>query len=223
VSVIESTHDDDISSGFLVPNSGTLVTGGSSGTVKLWRKFQNKSKNQLQLKLDGIFHGHSDWVTVVQASQEWAIIVSGSRDNSCIVWDLNRNSFIYSLTNFDGPIRTLSISPTTGDIVVVSETDDARCKLALYSINGRFLHEAICGRNINCVAFTTGIEGLVDNIIVGGGEDGCLYFWAAYDLKFLDKLPGHNAPITALSISSDNMQVATGDATGVFMCWTCKK
>lgn len=44
------------------------------------------------------------------------------------------------------------------------------------------------------------MEGLYDNVIFGGGDDGCLYCWSAWDLTFLTKLRGHSTGITAITI-----------------------
>lgn len=44
------------------------------------------------------------------------------------------------------------------------------------------------------------MEGICENVIFGGGDDGCLYFWSSWDLSFLLKLKGHQASISAISI-----------------------
>ena len=53
---------------------------------------------------------------------------------------------------------------------------------------------------IQCVRFTTGIEGIHENLIVGGGDDGCLYFWSAWDLTPLSRLKGHQSAIAAIAL-----------------------
>ncbi len=48
------------------------------------------------------------------------IVVSGSRDGSCIVWDLSKYSFIRQLGPHPGPVSAVAINEiTVGSAVVV--------------------------------------------------------------------------------------------------------
>ncbi len=51
--------------------------------------------------------------------QEWSLIISGGREGKVILWDLNRLCYIRTLKHHRGPVTSLAISPTTGDIVTV--------------------------------------------------------------------------------------------------------
>ena len=45
---------------------------------------------------------HTDEVVCVTASRAWSIVVSGSRDGSAALWDLNRGVYIRSIWHGDG-------------------------------------------------------------------------------------------------------------------------
>ena len=95
-------------------NGRLLATGGNTGVLKLYHNLQEGgSSKSLGLRSHTALHGHSDAITCITVSQEWSIIVSGSQDQSCIIWDLNRSCFITSLNDHQGRIICTEISPTT--------------------------------------------------------------------------------------------------------------
>lgn len=76
-----------------VPNSRTIITAGTNSIISVWR-IKTKS---LLLTLVQKLYGHSEAVTCLASSPTYGIIVSGSRDKTCILWDLNRLVFIRQL------------------------------------------------------------------------------------------------------------------------------
>lgn len=109
----------------------TLLTGGSDNFVLLWRVIHSSSSsssssastNGTRLKLSHLMRGHSDQVVCITASRAWSLIVSGSRDGSAIVWDLNRASYVRSLWHERG---------VTG--VAVHETSVCACLYVFFVI-----------------------------------------------------------------------------------------
>lgn len=57
--------------------------------------------------------GHTDTVTCATASLAYHIIVSGSRDRTCIIWDLNKLSFLTQLRGHRAPVSALCINELT--------------------------------------------------------------------------------------------------------------
>lgn len=57
--------------------------------------------------------GHTDAVTCLTASSAYHIVVSGSRDRTCIIWDLNKLSFVTQLRGHRAPISALCINELT--------------------------------------------------------------------------------------------------------------
>jgi len=76
-----------------VANSRTMITGGTNGLVSVWRLKNKLTKIEFLQNL----YGHSEPITCLAASSSWGILVSGSRDHTCIVWDLNRLTFVRQL------------------------------------------------------------------------------------------------------------------------------
>ncbi|KAH7092832.1 beach-domain-containing protein [Auriculariales sp. MPI-PUGE-AT-0066] len=127
-------------------DSESLVTGSEDATVRIWRlshrdndRSRDKDKDiGSALRLLFILRGHRESIRCVAASRAWSIAVSGSDDGSLSIWDLNRGTYVRSISyggNPRGPkdgIRLVAIQESTGHIASMSGE-----RLALHTINGR--------------------------------------------------------------------------------------
>ncbi len=232
LSVIDSFHDDDILCGDMTKDGTILATGGTAAVVKVWRHRAQKNKRE-QVHLKARLYGHSEPIQCVCVSQEWSVILSGSQDSTCILWDLNRLSSVRSLRCSEGgTVTAVAISPNTGDIVTVTESIKSGggktgqvYTLTLWSINGDALAKTTSVEKVLCVKFTAGPVGVARNVVGGGLQSGGLKIWDAWDLTLIKQLEGggHKDPVTALSFSADWTQIISGDETGLVVCWSCKK
>lgn len=91
----------------LCPTSQYVITAGTSTSINVWEIGKGRHK-RLHLKTRLI--GHSDTITYLTASQAYRILISGSDDHTCIVWDLNRLHFIRQLPNHAGPISSICVN-----------------------------------------------------------------------------------------------------------------
>ena len=141
-----------------VPNSRVIVTAGTNSVISVWRF---KGRQALVLSLVQKLYGHTEAVTCLASSASYGIIVSGSRDRTCILWDLNRLVFIRQLgkwwffccfyvfllitffvfllgggpTPLHGcPVAAIAINDLTGDIATCCST-----MLYLWTINGELI------------------------------------------------------------------------------------
>lgn len=60
-----------------------------------------------------LLYGHTDSVTCLAASEVHSLIVSGSRDLTCILWDMEELSYITQLTGHTAGISSLAINDLT--------------------------------------------------------------------------------------------------------------
>ena len=92
-----------------------MVSGGDDHTVRLWKLVRIYGV-PLRIKVSHVLRGHKDSVTCVAASRTWSIIVSGSKDGSAIVWDLNRGTYVASIWHGDDErhgIHLVAVSEST--------------------------------------------------------------------------------------------------------------
>ncbi|XP_064174183.1 WD repeat- and FYVE domain-containing protein 4-like [Anguilla rostrata] len=110
--VCESPSDWGESLCAACPNPSTVITGGASSVLCVWDVSLGKDKLQ-HMRLRQVLYGHTDAVTCVEASQAYGVIVSGSGDRTCILWDLQELSYITQLPGHAGSITALAINDLT--------------------------------------------------------------------------------------------------------------
>ncbi|XP_032095589.1 WD repeat and FYVE domain-containing protein 3 isoform X1 [Sapajus apella] len=172
----------------ICPNPKLVITGGTSTVVCVWEMGTSKEKAKT-LTLKQALLGHTDTVTCATASLAYHIIVSGSRDRTCIIWDLNKLSFLTQLRGHRAPVSALCINELTGDIVSCAGT-----YIHVWSINGNPIVSVntFTGRSqqIICCCVSEMNEWDTQNVIVTGHSDGVVRFWR---MEFL-QVPETPAP-----------------------------
>ncbi|KAL4641072.1 WD repeat- and FYVE domain-containing protein 4 isoform X1 [Arapaima gigas] len=157
------------------PNSTTIVTAGTSTVVCVWDVLVNKDKLK-NMKIKQVLYGHTDAVTCLAASEAHSIIVSGSRDQTCILWDLEDLSYITQLPGHGTALTSLAINDLTGEIASC-----AGALLYLWTMKGQLLSwiDTSCGSegNILCCCFSQRHEWDSRNFIVTGCADGIVRIW----------------------------------------------
>uniref|UniRef100_A0A672NXI4 WD repeat and FYVE domain containing 3 n=1 Tax=Sinocyclocheilus grahami TaxID=75366 RepID=A0A672NXI4_SINGR len=172
----------------ICPNPKLVITGGLSTAICVWETGTSKEKAKT-ITLKQALLGHTDAVTCLTASSAYHIIVSGSRDRTCIIWDLNKLSFVTQLRGHRAPVSALCINELTGDIVSCAGT-----YIHVWSINGSPIASAntFTGRSqqILCCCISEMNEWDTQNVIVTGHSDGVVRFWR---IEFL-QVPETPAP-----------------------------
>lgn len=160
----------------LSPSHRHLVTGGADTTVRVWALAGRRAQGQ-RLSLDRTLCGHSATVTALACATSFHTLVSGSEDETCIVWDLNRLRYLRTLRGMGGPVCAVAVSSTTGDIVVCIH--DA---IFLWSLNGTFLARTPArlglGSGLVCCALSEVSAWSRESVIITGHEDGRVRLWA---------------------------------------------
>nr|CAH8819280.1 unnamed protein product [Trichobilharzia regenti] len=151
---------------------GLLNTSSSSSTAYGGCHLSGGSR----LKLRATLYGHTDAITCLAASDAFNLIVSGSRDRTCILWDLSRLCFLRQLSNHIAPIAAICINEATGDIASCAGT-----RLYLWNCNGEPVAstDTPVGRNkqILCVCMSTLYDWDAENVVITGSSDGVVRMW----------------------------------------------
>uniref|UniRef100_A0A8C3WJH3 WD repeat and FYVE domain-containing protein 3 n=1 Tax=Catagonus wagneri TaxID=51154 RepID=A0A8C3WJH3_9CETA len=190
----------------ICPNPKLVITGGTSTVVCVWETGTSKEKAK-SLTLKQALLGHTDTVTCATASLAYHIIVSGSRDRTCIIWDLNKLSFLTQLRGHRAPVSALCINELTGDIVSCAGTH-----IHVWSINGNPIVSVntFTGRSqqIVCCCVSEMNEWDTQNVIVTGHSDGVVRFWR---MEFL-QVPETPAPepVEVLEMQEDCPEAQIG-------------
>ena len=107
--IYELVQDGKITN-VLCPTSRFVITAGTNTVINIWEMGKNRHK---RLHLKTRLTGHADTITCLTASQAYRILISGSVDQTCIVWDLNRLHFIRQLPNHAGSVSCVCVNELT--------------------------------------------------------------------------------------------------------------
>jgi hypothetical protein len=94
------------------PDSNRIVTAGTNTTINVW-ELSKMSKISRRLQLKTKLYGHTDTVTCLAVSNSYHMLVSGSRDQTCIIWDINKWRFVRQLPNHVGAVSCICINEQT--------------------------------------------------------------------------------------------------------------
>jgi WD40 repeat protein len=111
-------HTDGVLSLCFSPDGKFLASGGDGGdkTVRIWSLADQSSL---------LFKGHSDWfggVSGVAFHPNGRLILSGSKDKTIKIWDINQAQDIMTLTDHTDEVNSVAISPN-GKILASGSKD----------------------------------------------------------------------------------------------------
>lgn len=166
------------------PDSRTLITGGTSTLVCVWDMVKSTGREKKpQIILHEVLYGHHASVTCLAVSTAYNLIVSGSEDLTCIVWDLSKLTYVRQLSQHMAAITAIAINDLTGDIATCAGT-----YLYVWSVNGQLVvkeNTSLQNNNhIQCCAMSELSEWDEENVILTGSVDGVVRMWG---IEFFDE------------------------------------
>eukprot|EP00516_Mucochytrium_quahogii_P002492 CAMPEP_0203765506 /NCGR_PEP_ID=MMETSP0098-20131031/18446_1 /ASSEMBLY_ACC=CAM_ASM_000208 /TAXON_ID=96639 /ORGANISM=" , Strain NY0313808BC1" /LENGTH=3436 /DNA_ID=CAMNT_0050661765 /DNA_START=196 /DNA_END=10503 /DNA_ORIENTATION=+ len=178
--VFECLHNGAISCASVVSThtgkdmSIKLLTGGEDAVVSLWTLRRIKGCWQIDKEVDLCCHYKG--ITSICSSREQGIAVSGSKDCSVVVWDLDKLQFIRQLQQQSGCVTKVSMNESNGNIACLAGSD-----LSYWHVNGTLLATMIVPSvtfskvttmvTCNCEEYQDGIY------IVTGHMNGSVALW----------------------------------------------
>ncbi|XP_031435189.1 lysosomal-trafficking regulator isoform X2 [Clupea harengus] len=208
-----------------VPDGCQLFTGSKCGVITAYsNRFTATTPSEIEVESQVHLYGHTDEVTGLFVCKPYSILISVSRDGTCILWDLNRLCYVQSLTGHKSPVNAVSASETTGDIATVCDSVGGGSDLRLWTVNGDLIGHVHCREIICSVAFSNQPEGVSVNVIAGGLENGVVRLWSTWDLKPVREItfPKSNKPIISLTFSCDGHHLYTANSEGTVIAW-CRR
>ncbi|XP_020218624.1 BEACH domain-containing protein B isoform X2 [Cajanus cajan] len=208
-------HKDVVSCVAVTSDGSILATGSYDTTVMVWEVFRGKttekrirnSQSELPRKNYVIIEtpchilcGHDDIITCLYVNHELDIIISGSKDGTCVFHTLREGRYVRSLRHPSGsPITKLVVSQR-GQIVIYADDD---LSLHLYSINGKYLAASESNGRLNAIQLSRCGE-----FLVGAGDQGQIVVRSMSTLEVVKKYQGIGKVMTSLTVTPEECFLA---------------
>lgn len=120
-----SYHDSAVNVLRFSPSGEQLASGADGGAVVLWKLHYNDAGETWKLLKRLSFH-HKD-VLDLQWSADGAFLISGSVDNTCIIWDVNKGCVYQTLDDHSHYVQGVAWDPL--DKFSASLSSDRTCRI----------------------------------------------------------------------------------------------
>jgi WD40 repeat protein len=123
----------------------SVVTGSSDHIVRIWRVSREPTRWHvgareagINLILSHVMRIHGDEIVSIGVSRSWSVVVSGSKDGSAAMWDLNKGVYVRSIwhgTQPDATVHLVAVNEST-----VSRSRLGKIVLIVFKLPGLYCH-----------------------------------------------------------------------------------
>ncbi|XP_062098924.1 BEACH domain-containing protein B isoform X2 [Humulus lupulus] len=207
-------HKDVVSCVAVTSDGSVLATGSFDTTVMVWEvRGRNAEKRfrtaQMEFRrkdcviIETPFHilcGHDDIITSLFVSMELDIVISGSKDGTCVFHTLKEGRYVRSLRHPNDAALSKLVASQHGRIVFYADDD---LSLHLYSINGKHLAYSESNGRLNCMELSRCGE-----FLVCAGDQGQIVVRSMNSLEVIKKYNGIGKIITSLTVTTEECFLA---------------
>ncbi|TPX43799.1 hypothetical protein SeMB42_g04580 [Synchytrium endobioticum] len=209
-------HRDVVTCLAMSADGDVLVAGSKDSTVSTWNvvtqsggmrsisEAVERMRDSVPIRIGGqqILHGHDDEVTAVAVDVEHDLVVSGSKDGSCIYYSLHGGRYFRSVrpsTNFkeDAVIVRRVLVTKQAAVLVYSETQTRDISfIHTYSINGKLLKDRMFTWQMNDLGSSA--DG---SCVVAADNKGGVSLMKPYNLQIIHRF---DVSVNVLSVAVSN-------------------
>ncbi|KAF2585293.1 hypothetical protein F2Q70_00036270 [Brassica cretica] len=219
-------HKDVVSCVAVTADSSILATGSYDTTVMVWdilrmktpeKRVKNMHAEALRRDIvladapSHILCGHDDIITCLYVSTDLDIVISGSKDGTCVFHTLREGRYIRSLKHPSGSAVSKLAASHHGRIVLYGDDD---LSLHLYSINGKHLASSESNGRINCLELSKCGE-----FLVTAGDQGQIVVRSMNTLEVVRRYSGAGKIISSLTVTQEECFLA-GTKDGALLVYS---
>eukprot|EP01132_Coremiostelium_polycephalum_P002070 gene2070-2556_t len=192
-----------------------IVVATNSNEVKIFDLHNKKSK---------ILRGHTELVMSLDVSFDNQIMVTGSRDNTVILWDMVNMEPMTTFTGHTASVTCVAL-PNKQKNFAISASDDRTVKLWKLASNSKeqnkssnavaqitkIAHE----KDINCLSIAPN-----DKIFATASQDTYVKIWSVNNLEVLASIKAHRRGVWSVEFSPVDLCFLTSSADGTIKIWS---
>ncbi|MBD2609072.1 hypothetical protein H6G81_32290 [Scytonema hofmannii FACHB-248] len=156
--------------------------------------------------------GHSSWVLAVAVTPDSKYVISGLRDNTLKVWDLQTGEILRTLTGHSHSVNAVAVTPDRK--YVISGSRDNTLKVWDLQTGEIMLTLTGHSRWVNTVAVTPDRK-----YVISGSRDNTLKVWDLQTGEILRTLTGHSSWVHAVAVTPDSKYVISGSRDKTLKVW----
>jgi hypothetical protein len=185
---------------------------GSVETPVLLRRWPPGSATKCKPALLRTLVGHTDDVLTVVASANGRLAISGSRDETLRVWDLESGQSRRNLTGHSAFVTSLSITPD-GRRAVSANWDKT---LRVWDPENGYCLSTLVGHSEGVSSVSVTPDG---RRAVSGSHDNTLRVWDLVSGKCLLILVGHRCGVTGVGVTPDGRRAVSASIDNTLRLW----
>ncbi|XP_059637635.1 BEACH domain-containing protein B [Cornus florida] len=208
-------HKDVVSCVAVTSDGSIVATGSYDTTIMVWEVFRVKTPEKrvrntptemprkdyvIAETPSHILCGHDDIITCLYVSVELDIVISGSKDGTCVFHTLREGRYVRSLQHPSSSALSKLVASRHGRIVLYSDDD---LGLHLYSINGKHIATSDSNGRLNCVELSSCGE-----FLVCAGDQGQIVVRSMKSLEIVRRYDGFGKIITSLTVTPEECFLA---------------
>ncbi|WVZ77789.1 hypothetical protein U9M48_025613 [Paspalum notatum var. saurae] len=219
-------HKDVVSCVAVSSDGSVIATGSYDTTVMIWNAFRGRSSDKRYRNANydlstkdhviiespsHILCGHDDIITCLFVSTELDIVISGSKDGTCMFHTLREGTYVRSIRHPSGAGLSKLVTSQHGRLVIYSDSD---LSLHMYSINGKHIASAESNSRLNCMELSCCGE-----FMVCAGDHGQIVLRSMHSLDVVWRYDGAGKTITSLVVTPEECFLA-GTKDGSLMVFS---
>ncbi|CAD6251786.1 unnamed protein product [Miscanthus lutarioriparius] len=208
-------HKDVVSCVAVSSDGSVIATGSYDTTVMIWYAFRGRSNDKRSRNANydlstkdhviiespsHILCGHDDIITCLFVSTELDIVISGSKDGTCMFHTLREGTYVRSIRHPSGAGLSKLVTSQHGRLVIYSDSD---LSLHMYSINGKHIASSESNSRLNCMELSCCGE-----FMVCAGDHGQIVLRSMHSLDVVWRYEGAGKTITSLVVTPEECFLA---------------